>query len=310
MYLLTSYLGCTRLISAWAGMAFIVFPWHLVRTPHGSLTHLEWLPLLLVALLAATRQADVVRFGLVGLLAMASGSRRLLRRDGLRGDIVFAVAAARPCPEPTRRDLSRSARSAPRWARRSSSDSCRSSRASEAGAGLHRVASDLSATACARWSSSCRRHKASSRAAGSRRSGKAASTAPIRPRSATTWGCSRSPWRWAGCYLRSTTPTARPERPRRFGGTHRDVHRRHAARRPKPDRRRRPGGSDAVAFALGDRAGDPRSVAMGGAAMTALVPLAALGLQAVFRALQRHGRPVLATTTVAVVFVASFLELA
>jgi len=50
-----------------------------------------------------------------------------------------------------------------------------------------------------------------------------------------------------------------------------------------------------------------RWVALAG---TALVPLAALGLHALYRALQRHGRPNLATIAVAVVMVASFLELA
>ena len=44
MYALTRYLGCGRLVSAWAGMVYIVFPWHLARTPHPSLVHLELLP--------------------------------------------------------------------------------------------------------------------------------------------------------------------------------------------------------------------------------------------------------------------------
>ena len=71
MYLLTRYLGCTRLVSAWAAMVFVVFPWHLVRTPHGSLTHLEFLPLLLVALAAAARRPTIVRFALIGILTLA-----------------------------------------------------------------------------------------------------------------------------------------------------------------------------------------------------------------------------------------------
>ena len=99
MYLLTRYLGCTRLISAWAGMAFIVFPWHLVRTPHGSLTHLEWLPLLLVALLAATRRPTIVRFGLVGLLTMASWlTAGYIGAMAFVATCVFAVAAASTMP--------------------------------------------------------------------------------------------------------------------------------------------------------------------------------------------------------------------
>ena len=70
MYLLARYLGCTRLVSTWAGMVFVVFPWHLVRTPHASLTHLEGLPLLFVALVAAMRRPTLVRFGLVGLVTL------------------------------------------------------------------------------------------------------------------------------------------------------------------------------------------------------------------------------------------------
>src|SRR5439155_26948553 len=49
MYLLVRYLGCVRLVAVWAGLVYIVFPWHLARTPHASLVHLEFLPLLLLA---------------------------------------------------------------------------------------------------------------------------------------------------------------------------------------------------------------------------------------------------------------------
>ena len=202
MYLLARYLGCARLISAWAGMAFIVFPWHLVRTPHGSLTHLEWLPLLLVALLQPPdgrrsfgSDSSACSRWLPGSPPATSARWPSWRHACSRWP------PPRPCPYDAARS-SRSARSAPRWERRSSSDSCRSSRASAEAWVSTGSPPICQRTACARWSSSCRRHRASSRAAGSRRSGKAASTAPIRPRSATTWGCSRSPWRWAGCYLR------------------------------------------------------------------------------------------------------------
>ncbi|HEY4621664.1 MAG TPA: hypothetical protein VIG93_08165, partial [Gaiellaceae bacterium] len=71
MYLLTRYLGCSRLVSAWAGMVFIIFPWHLARTPHASLAHLEFLPLLLLALVAASRKPSWLRIGLVGLATLA-----------------------------------------------------------------------------------------------------------------------------------------------------------------------------------------------------------------------------------------------
>ena len=35
MYLLARYLGCSRVVAAWAAGVYIVFPWHLARTPHG-----------------------------------------------------------------------------------------------------------------------------------------------------------------------------------------------------------------------------------------------------------------------------------
>ena len=72
LYLLTRYLGCSRLVSAWAGIVFVTFPWHLVRTPHGSLIHLESLPLLLAALVATCRRPTFVRFAVVGVLTMAA----------------------------------------------------------------------------------------------------------------------------------------------------------------------------------------------------------------------------------------------
>jgi hypothetical protein len=66
MFLLVRYLGCGRLAAAWAGLVYIVFPWHLMRIPHPSLVHLEFLPLLLLALVAALRRPTWTRFGLVG----------------------------------------------------------------------------------------------------------------------------------------------------------------------------------------------------------------------------------------------------
>ncbi len=67
MYALVRYLGCGRLVAAWAGLAFIVFPWHLSRTPHASLVHVELFPLLLLALVAAMRKPTLVRYALVGV---------------------------------------------------------------------------------------------------------------------------------------------------------------------------------------------------------------------------------------------------
>ena len=71
MYLLVRYLGCGRLVAAWAGMVYIVFPWHLERTPHASLVHLEFIPLVLLALVAAARQPWFTRFFLVGIAILA-----------------------------------------------------------------------------------------------------------------------------------------------------------------------------------------------------------------------------------------------
>jgi O-antigen/teichoic acid export membrane protein len=71
MYLLVRYLGGGRAVSAWAGFLFIVFPWHLARAEHVSLLHVEVLALLLLALAAASRRPSWLRFGLVGAANLA-----------------------------------------------------------------------------------------------------------------------------------------------------------------------------------------------------------------------------------------------
>jgi O-antigen/teichoic acid export membrane protein len=71
MYLLARFLGCARAVSAWAGLVYIVFPSHLARTPHGSLVHLEFLPILVLVLIAATEKPSWSRFSLVGLTTLA-----------------------------------------------------------------------------------------------------------------------------------------------------------------------------------------------------------------------------------------------
>jgi hypothetical protein len=71
MYLLVRYLGCSRPVAAWAGLVYIVFPWHLMRVPHASLVHLEFLPLLLLALVASFRRPTWLRFTLVGVTTLA-----------------------------------------------------------------------------------------------------------------------------------------------------------------------------------------------------------------------------------------------
>ncbi len=71
MYLLTRYLGCARLVAAWAALVFIIFPWHFARAEHASLTHLEVLALLVLALVAAARNPTWIRFALVGAATLA-----------------------------------------------------------------------------------------------------------------------------------------------------------------------------------------------------------------------------------------------
>ena len=71
MYLLTRYLGCTRIVAAWAALAFVIFPWHFARAEHASLTHLEVLALLVLALVAAVRRPTWIRFGLVAVATLA-----------------------------------------------------------------------------------------------------------------------------------------------------------------------------------------------------------------------------------------------
>ena len=46
MYALARRLGCTPLVAGWAGLVFMLFPWHIwrVNVGHASLVHLEALP--------------------------------------------------------------------------------------------------------------------------------------------------------------------------------------------------------------------------------------------------------------------------
>ena len=71
MYALVRYLGCSRVVAAWAALAAIVFPWHLARAEHVSLLHIEVLVLLVLALVAVTRRASWLRIGLVGVANLA-----------------------------------------------------------------------------------------------------------------------------------------------------------------------------------------------------------------------------------------------
>jgi hypothetical protein len=71
MYLLTRYLGCARLVAAWAAVVFVIFPWHFARAEHASLTHLEVLVLLVLALVAAAQRPTWLRFAFVGAATLA-----------------------------------------------------------------------------------------------------------------------------------------------------------------------------------------------------------------------------------------------
>ena len=311
MYLLTRYLGCTRLISAWAGMAFIVFPWHLVRTPHGSLTHLEWLPLLLVALLAATRRPTIVRFGLVGLLTMASWlTAGYIGAMAFVATCVFAVAAASTMPLRRGAILALGSIGAALGATVFVGLLSIVSGVGR-GVGLHRVASDLSAY------------------------GVRPLELIVPPAQSLVAG------RWLAAFWEGRFHGSNPTEVSNYMGLLTialavgwvlfAIRRRRLL-----DRNVRVASVGLVAtFIAAMLLAAPSPIGVVGQvvpmpsrllweivpairvpsrwvalAMTALVPLAALGLQTLFRALQRHGRPVLATTTVAVVFVASFLELA
>jgi len=71
MYALVRYLGCSWPVSAWAAVVYVVFPWHLARAEHASLVHLEVLALLLLALVAAARAPSWPRYLLVGAATLA-----------------------------------------------------------------------------------------------------------------------------------------------------------------------------------------------------------------------------------------------
>ena len=71
MFLVARYLGCVRMVAAWAALVYVIFPWHVARAEHASLVHLEVLTLLVFTLVAAARQPGWPRFALVGLATLA-----------------------------------------------------------------------------------------------------------------------------------------------------------------------------------------------------------------------------------------------
>jgi O-antigen/teichoic acid export membrane protein len=95
MYVVARYLGCGRLVSAWAALVFIVFPWHLARAEHASLVHIEVLALLILALVAAARRPSWLRFGLVGAATLACWlTSGYYGAEAVITTVAFAVGAA------------------------------------------------------------------------------------------------------------------------------------------------------------------------------------------------------------------------
>ncbi|MFL5945265.1 MAG: hypothetical protein ACJ74C_07490 [Gaiellaceae bacterium] len=71
MYLLVRVLGCGRLVAAWAALVLIVFPFHFAHEEHASLLHVEVLALLLLSLIAAAWRPTWLRIALIGVANLA-----------------------------------------------------------------------------------------------------------------------------------------------------------------------------------------------------------------------------------------------
>jgi hypothetical protein len=114
MYALVRFLHVDRLVAGWAALVYVVFPWHLERAQHGALVHLEALALLVLALAAVLARPTLPRYALVagatlaawttfgyfgvmatiGAIAFAAGAALSLRsRRGLRVTATAAAAA-------------------------------------------------------------------------------------------------------------------------------------------------------------------------------------------------------------------------
>ena len=71
MYWLARRLTGSALIAGWAGLVFMVFPWHMSKAEaHASLAHLEGFPILALALLAWYRRPDWTRAALIALAVL------------------------------------------------------------------------------------------------------------------------------------------------------------------------------------------------------------------------------------------------
>ena len=87
MYWLVRWLGCAPPTAAWAGLVYIVFPWHLEKAQgHASLAHLEGFPILLLATLAWFRRPDWRH-----VVGIAAALAVLWTTSGYYGFIALAV---------------------------------------------------------------------------------------------------------------------------------------------------------------------------------------------------------------------------
>jgi hypothetical protein len=96
MYLLVRRLDVSRLVAAWAGLVYVIFPWHLEKAQgHAAFTHLEGFPLLLLAVLAWHRRPDLRRAALVagatGILWLTAGYFGVIASVGLA--VLLPIAA-------------------------------------------------------------------------------------------------------------------------------------------------------------------------------------------------------------------------
>jgi hypothetical protein len=100
MYAFVRWLGCSPLVGAWAALAYMVFPAHLARTEHASLLHFEVLALTLFAAAAAAARPSALRLGLVGLAVLGawltSGYFGVMAAVGAVTVAVGAAVLARP----------------------------------------------------------------------------------------------------------------------------------------------------------------------------------------------------------------------
>jgi hypothetical protein len=97
MYLLVRSLGVHPLVAAWAGLAYTIFPWHIEKAHgHAGFVHLEGFPLLFLALLAWYRKPVLSRALLVAaaslLLWVTAGYFGLLGAVAV-GAVLTVIAA-------------------------------------------------------------------------------------------------------------------------------------------------------------------------------------------------------------------------